>query len=129
MSGPIGQHHSAARAVELSFTPWSSLIHSRGRTVVPTLPTGGREHDHGRFARSRVARDRRLSDRVPSDGEEGFLRFLRIKPLLVIAAVLATAVIMLARSSAVSEQPASAQPSHSGQLAASATSGSSGLLS
>ena len=53
------------------------------------------------------------------------MRFLRIKPLLlvVVAAVFATAVVTLTHSSVVTEQPASAQTSHSGQLAVPATSG------
>ena len=77
----------------------------------------------------RVDRGRLRSDSVPSEDEESFLRFLRIKPLLVIAAVLAVAVVTLAHSSTVNEQPASAQPSHPAKPHVAATSGPSAMAS
>ncbi len=49
------------------------------------------------------------------------MQFLRIKPVLVIAAVLAVVFVTLAHSSTVSEQQASAQPSHPGTHSAAAT--------
>ena len=57
------------------------------------------------------------------------MQFLRIKPLLVIAAVLAIAVVTLAHSSTVTDQPASAQPSHPAKPHVAATSGPSAMAS
>ena len=57
------------------------------------------------------------------------MRFLRIKPLLVVVVALATAVVLLVHSSTVAEQPASAQPSHVASPKTPAKSGPSAMAS